>query len=448
MLFKAKVNQGPAPLKPFVLRLRDSFLVGLGMDPDRGSPCIHCTERWLTQRRVWTEPMKVSELTLRRDLLTDLLEENSAHTLYEISMDGTASRLDCIVFPHPDCECRKNSECYVPRLQVMKKINFAFSPITQLKCARYGTPNGNLWLTTAAGNSPLSEKMTRTFAVAREREASRMRAVEEWMKRAAFSDLGFRLNSGEEFLSQDLRSGKLEAVLEVGTQPSLGEGLGAGSTPEEAELDALFSLVKARTVRKYSTTMKHPMLVVGAHNWLRGRIPFFLMEQYDLHLLFYPNSTPAWVVGVAAFSRKKTNELPIFLFGADAEITKALDSAIFKMLEHCRPADWKQDDPSSETGLAHASKLNLWWTHWIYRCPKIALKDVLHLEAYPREVSAWRGYFADGQERLTLLPVNHSLLPDKVRHLVKLSGPSLVSPYPGRNVNGIGTWASFQNALS
>ena len=81
------------------------------------------------------------------------------------------------------------------------------------------------------------------------------------------------------------------------------------------------------------------MLIVGANNWLRTRVPFFLLQQYDLHLLFYPNSMPSWVVGIAAFSRVKVDEKPIFAFGSASQIGNAMDLAVFKILELCRPDD-------------------------------------------------------------------------------------------------------------
>jgi len=33
----------------------------------------------------------------------------------------------------------------------------------------------------------------------------------------------------------------------------------------------------------------------------------------------------------------------------------------------------------------HVPKWNEWFQNWIYRCPKISLKDVLHLEPYSAE---------------------------------------------------------------
>ena len=227
--------------------------------------------------------------------------------------------------------------------------------------------------------------------------------------------------------------------------------MGAGATHEDAVMNGLTGLAQARTLRKYVNTMKSPMLVVGSNNWVRGRVPFFLLQQYDLHLLFYPNSTPSWVVGVCALSRIKTDEPPIFVFGCDANVLGALDSALGKVLERCRPSDWKaaEDGEVASVGDEEISKkeslkntrLGMWWTHWIYRCPKISLKDVLHLEAYPKGIEHWRNYFTDGQEKLSVVSLNNELLPERLRFLVKVSSP--VVSTSTRNVNGIGTWKTF-----
>ncbi len=431
----------PVPLKPFLFRIREGFLLGLAMAPEVGAPCASCVQRWLESRGVWLERAEISDLRIRRDLLGDLLAENSGHTFYEISHDGLVTKLDCLVFPHPECSCQRSN--FIPPREVNKKTNFAFSPITHIQCARFGTPEGNLWLTSAAGDLPGTGKKETAFAVASDREDSRMQAVENWLKKAALA-----ATANEPLKSETLQTGAL-SILPPPLLSTSGEVVGAGMNQEEATLDALFQLARTRTLRRYAGTMKNPMLVVGANNWIRTRVPFFLLQQYDFHLLFYPNSMPAWVVGIAAFSRQNTQEKPIFVFGAEAEIGKAFDKAFGKILEVCQPGEegevrqtWRE-----EKKTAGNAKLNLWWTHWIYRCPKVSLKDLLHLEAYPRTVEHWREFLRDGEDPIGVVGINTAILPSGIRSLVRLylpGEPTKVS----RNVNGIGTLAAFQESYN
>lgn len=448
MLFReAKPGARVESLKPFVLKLKDGFLLGLGRDPQEGSPCIQCAELWLSQRRVSVERMHLDDLLIRRDLIKSMVAENNPHVFHEISMDGTSTRLDCLVFPHPTCTCKKSD--FLPPVQTSPRTNFAFSPVYQIKCARYGTPNGNLWLTSAAGTPASTGSPIQVYAAGREREESRFKAVDEWMKRAAFADLSSRLVRGQKITGADLVTGQTMPLFESSQSILTPEGMGAGATREEALLNALMALAKARTLNKFSSALKTPMLVVGTNNWIRGKVPFFLLQQYDLHLLFYPNSTQAWVVGVAALSRLRTDEAPIFVFGVDSDVNKAIDMALFKMLERCRPADWVEEDESESMPTMAESqknaKMGVWWNHWIYRCAKINLKEILHLEPYGSSTEVWKQYFADGQEKLSVISLNTPALPEQLRVLVKLQGANMAAS--SRNVRGIGTFASFGDAL-
>ena len=92
-------------------------------------------------------------------------------------------------------------------------------------------------------------------------------------------------------------------------------------------------------------------------------------------------------------------------------------------------------------------KLGMWWTHWIYRCPKISLKDVLHLEPYPRSLEAWKDYFRDGQEKVSIVSVNNEAMPSQIRTLVRLNVESDTAQVAS-NVQGIGIWRDFMNSLA
>lgn len=433
------------PFKPFVLRIREGFLLGLAMPPEKGSPCLNCIQSWLTQRRVWSERMDLVDLRIGRDLIPKLIEENNSHVFYEIMENGTVTRLDSIVFPHPRCACHRGN--YVPPPKLTNKLNFAFSPLFQIKCVRYSTPTGNLWVTNVTGDPLEGSGKIVAQGHGPEREVSRLRAVDEWLKRYALSSLVARSQEGEALWAKAL--GTNEPRLLLPHEASGMGSLGAGKDEQEALIDALSSYAKVRTLQKYAATHKSPMLIVGANGWLRDRVPFTVLQQYDLHLFFYPNSTPTWVVGVAAMSRINTSEPVQFFFGAHRDVNEALLQLVGKVVEFSRPVEGPDEGApaalrSVDGAKASASKLHLWWTHWIYRCPKISLKDVSHLEPYEANLETWKAYFGDGQENLSYISMNHDLLPGTLKTLVKLVAPSLAAPV---NVNGIGTWASFRSSL-
>lgn len=434
-------------LKPYVFKIREGFLVGVAAERSSGSPCQECLFLWLRERDVWVEKAQVSDLIVRRDILAELLVENSPHTQYEISKDGIATRLDGLVFPHPQCECWKNHS-YTAPTELSKKTNFAFTPLTQIKSVRLGTPSQSLWLTSVGGQGPLSRKVIQASAVETDREASRQSAIAAWMKSAAYEDLRTRIQSGESIASEVFQSNQIEILNSERFAMDEFKGMGAGSTPEAARLEALTSLARYRVIHQYGAAMKNPMLVVGSNAWIRDRVPFFLLQQQDLYLLFYPNAFPCWVVGVAAFSRQSVEAKPIFVFASGTDINQAMSEALYKMVDQCRPSEWSpsSDRTVSDKEKDKKAKLHQWWTNWIYRSPKISLKDVLHLENYSHDLAVWKGYFSDGQDPVHFTPANHPLLPFPIRRLVKLSlsKPVQASPY---SVRGIGTFSHLKDGL-
>lgn len=418
-------------------------------EPSKGSPCSGCVEKWLTDRGVWCEKRDLSNLMVKRELIAELVAENSPHIFYEIYNDGTQVRLESIVYPHPDCVCDKLN--YVPPKEVTRRVNFAFSPIHQLKVVRFGTPDGNLWLATAVGNSPINRNEIIGYGADADKDAARFRAVDEWTKKAIQADLEGRLERGEVLPSEVLQTGNVELITKAQSRKAVVEGFGVGSTRNEAILDALNRLSLVRTLKKYANAMKSPMLIVGTNNWIRGKVPFFLLQQYDLHLLFYPNSTQSWVVGLAAVSRIRVDEKPVFVFAADATIGTAMQKLFCQLLIALRPGEDGAVMPtvSNEPSSNRSSKLNMWWTHWLYRCPKIALKDVLHLDPYPRSLETWKEYFRDGQEPVQILSTNHPDLPSQLRTVVKLQvSTNEVAQTKVRSIMGIGTWSDFSDALA
>lgn len=444
-MFGKSISRQNRILKPFLLKVKDGYLLGLAMPPEVGAPCENCALLWLRDREVWCEKAELSELKIRRDLIAELLLENSAHVYYEITNDGMVAKLEPIVFPHPDCNCEKTN--YQSADNWGKKTNFAFSPITQLKVTRFGTPSGNIWLASAKGTSPLTKETFISYGAHSDKEKARFKAVEQWMKKASLSDLTTRLEKGDVLPAEVLQTGNVELISKTETRKSNLEAMGVGATKDDATLNALFQLSKTRTLKKYTMGMKNPMLVVGANNWIRTKVPFALLQQYDLHLLFYPNSTHAWVLGLAAFSRQSTSEKPLFVFSAHADINQAIDELFYRLMESLKLEDESSLMNQPLTKSNGDNRLYLWWNNWIYRCSKISLKDVLHLEGYSTTLEAWRDYFRDGQDVVTIITMNHSLLPSNLRYVVKVSAALREQNENVRNIFGMGTWADFRDAL-
>ncbi len=448
MILSGNFWKRPLNLKPFVLKIRDGFILGLAQDPQKGSPCSQCVLLWLKTRNLDVEAASLSELSVRRDLISDLLAENQGHVLYEICRDGTAIRMECLIFPHPQCICEKTN--FVGPDEITRNTNFAFSPLTQVFCTRFGTPDGNLWLTRVSGETPLTQTPVTVFAVEKEREDSRKKALYEWLKKATLTDLPNRIQRGELIASEVFQTGEYELMRRSESPGASLGAVGAGENREEATLNALVDLAKITTLRRYSDSMKNPMLVVGANQLIRSKTPFFLLKQYDLHILFYPNSTQAWVLGMGAFSRQRSDEKPVFVFSAHTDVKHALDQLFCKILEALKPEEQMAGDPvlRRDPGASIPSQMNMWWTHWIYRCPKISLKDIEQLEPYPRDLENWRNYYRDGQSDVSVLSVNHSTLPSQIRTLVKVQIPLRERIHNVRNINGIGIWSDFRDALA
>ncbi len=437
-------------LKPFAFRIREGHLVGLAADPQEGAPCATCVENWLKDRNLKVSAVNVAELPpLPKKALANLVSENLPHTYYEVMDNGTQNRLDCLVFPHPRCQCRKSA--YHPPATIRKQTNLVLSPIFQLKCVRYGTPDGNLWYFTAMGQSPGSSKIVAAHAADPDKETARFKTLNRWLKKVSLMELQGRLQSGEAFESHELMTDESSIVASKEELDSSTEVAGIGNSQQEAILDGLHTVTKQRVIEEFAQKGKKPMLIVGSNHWLRQQVPFFLSQQYDLYLLFYPNQSLSWVVGLMAISRLSLTEPPHFCFGSDREIKKALESAICQILQFCRPMDWKnrhKKDGETEGKKHKLSQLMLWWNNWVYKCPKISLKDILQLEAYPNSLDAWKEHLKEMGSTLSIININSPYIPSQLKTIVKLNLAPEDRSYPETpNVRGVATWSTMRPHL-
>lgn len=118
-----------------------------------------------------------------------------------------------------------------------------------------------------------------------------------------------------------------------------------------------------------------PMLIIGTGNWARINLPFFFMQKYDVHFFFQPQPEAEWKVHMMCVFRTGSNE-PLYITSTHKNIQKAMDNLVLKAvsLENVEDAE-TIENPVSD-------KYMMWLTNWIYRTPKISLKDILHLEDY------------------------------------------------------------------
>jgi hypothetical protein len=75
--------------------------------------------------------------------------------------------------------------------RISLEFKLRFSPLTQIKCVRYTTPMGHIWLTSVSGKAVESGQAIRTYGTGASKEDSRKRAIEEWLKKASLSDFQF-----------------------------------------------------------------------------------------------------------------------------------------------------------------------------------------------------------------------------------------------------------------
>jgi hypothetical protein len=169
-----------------------------------------------------------------------------------------------------------------------------------------------------------------------------------------------------------------------GTKSSHGVGL----TRDESRKNALGGKTPGKTghpdfipeIGKEAAEHKQGHLVVGANNYLRNKLPFFLLQQYDHHIIHHQDEQGTHHVGVIALHRQHPDHAPIVTHASGETGEKALTGALHQQLIEARPTEFDEDHnpvSSQKSGAPHQSKKNTWLTHWIYRQPKKSLKDLL-----------------------------------------------------------------------
>jgi len=127
-------------------------------------------------------------------------------------------------------------------------------------------------------------------------------------------------------------------------------------------------------VLKGSEGFKSPMLVVGANAYMRdtaSRLKVKGFADWDMHLLFFPTADNVYRVGILGVSRHNDNQAFLSCGEADT-VDRAINNAF----------------RSEHVAIDLRPHAMLWLQHAIYRCPKVALKDLLSLESYSLKKTA------------------------------------------------------------
>lgn len=140
-----------------------------------------------------------------------------------------------------------------------------------------------------------------------------------------------------------------------------------------------------------SSPWQNAVLVVGSNNYLRQNAPFFVLQEYDLHLMLRPQSGEHWELGLAMLSRNGRQDKFVSVKNRDIEQglkdlvgAATAESTSGKSLDS--PMDRDVDEPERK---ATDAKKSVWTTQAIYRKAKISLKDVLHLEPYSGDTKSF-----------------------------------------------------------
>jgi hypothetical protein len=122
-----------------------------------------------------------------------------------------------------------------------------------------------------------------------------------------------------------------------------------------------YGLGYGQKIMRNENGFKSPLLVVGANNYIRENTKPEILKAWDIHILFFPTSECTWRVGALYIS--SSNESTMLKVCEGINIENAL----------------KQCLEAPKNALALHTKSIAWLNMAVYRCNKIALKEVLEL---------------------------------------------------------------------
>lgn len=294
----------------------------IGQNISGKSPNYHDVLNWLKDKNVPAE--LVNPAPFNKKFASYMSENADPHTIYETDHNDPnyIAKLDSIIEKHPNSPDYKEDN-YIPKKELNENTNFAFTPLSWVDSTRFGTPDGNLWVTKTK-NSHTGEVK---YSIGKSKGESRLMAYQ-------------------------------------------GKNLGQGGNPE------LMPDIAGQKQHKGN-------LIVGVNSYLRTKVPFFIVQNLDLYP-FYQKTADGYRVGVMGTYRNGSGK-PLYAYSESEKSPKeALDNAINHfvleaMKIHSKPEepgvnfDIGSDEPDKKT-----QKLNSWLTNSIYRSPKISLKDIVN----------------------------------------------------------------------
>jgi hypothetical protein len=307
----------------YAFRTKDGYLVGRNLERESKSPNPTDVENWLKDKNVDAVRIHPDEVPDRQIVRAVSSSSHDPHTLYETDSSGLNSiELNARIEKHPRSPDYAQNNYVSPSHG--KAENYAFTPVHSMKVVRFGTPEGNLWVSRA-----VRDDGSQHHSIAESKDAA---------KRMAYNK---------------------ESIGETGNpgfMPSV------GSAPAD--------------------TGSH--LVVGSHSYLRSKMPFFALQHYDHHIFYKPTST-GHQAGVVAINRVNPNDPPKYVHAQGSTGQEAVNNAIKHMaLEHIKTTQMGEpQSASTKLSIDKQGKMNTWLTHAIYRSPKVSLRDVIGTVSAP-----------------------------------------------------------------
>lgn len=137
-----------------------------------------------------------------------------------------------------------------------------------------------------------------------------------------------------------------------------------------------FGLGYAQCVLKGQEDFKSPLLVVGCNVFLHDKFSSDYLRVWDIYMVFYPHAENAYCIGIIGISRNASHAFSVW--NSETSVDAAILGAIAQAV-----------NPVMSRGIDELSAKAVQWLRLsIYRCPKIALKDVLSLESYSEKNAA------------------------------------------------------------
>lgn len=132
-----------------------------------------------------------------------------------------------------------------------------------------------------------------------------------------------------------------------------------------------FGLGYGIRLSKGDASFKAPMLIVGVNSYIREQCKPALLQAFDLHAVFFPTSENVYRAGILGLSRL-SGDVAFLSIGEGIDVASAIDKALkgAKVEQTIRP------------------QAMLWLIHAIYRCPKVALRDLLACAPYNSIIAA------------------------------------------------------------